>query len=182
MPSLQQARARQDENAFYDFYQKEYEGVVRYVMRAGACLHDAEYAAQEAFLTMWNLMTRGRWSAVRFPGAYVRMSALNQYRADAKREQRLRVFPLTQPDHDLGIVVPGPEDLTLATLTAVDMLRSLDPDCQEVFLLYQDGYKQHEIAEVLGLSPIRVKNLLSRSRRTLRVRAHELGLGATQRP
>ncbi len=92
---------------FFEFFDAEYVLVVRFLMRCGASLHDAEDAAQEAFADAWVQMGRdGKWADVAEPRGWIRRVALRKYRRPPGRRPRLQTVPVADvPElqhHDIG--------------------------------------------------------------------------------
>src|ERR1700739_858273 len=65
---------------FRDFYLRDYQRVVRSLMRIGASLGAAEDAAQEAFTEAWRRIQQGTWADVVNQETWVWIVALNVYR------------------------------------------------------------------------------------------------------
>ena len=86
---------------FLDFYDAEYHEVVRFVMRDGATLHDAQDAAHEAFFQAYRKVQTGQWQHLADPRAWTRKVALNHYRA--QRRFMVPIDPVPEaPEQGLG--------------------------------------------------------------------------------
>lgn len=69
---------------FLDLFDAEYHLVVRFMMRNGAGLAEAEDAAREAFTRGWQKVARDQWSEVTHPRAWIRTVALNHHRGQRR--------------------------------------------------------------------------------------------------
>ncbi|QXJ25756.1 sigma-70 family RNA polymerase sigma factor [Actinomadura graeca] len=152
---------------FVGFFDAEYHPVVRFVMRFGAGLPDAQDAAQQAFLQVWNNMRRREWDEITNQRAWVRTVALRRYRA--RPGTRIEI-PLG-PHIDLPQPGTGHAELTDQARDALALLRRLDPDCREVIALALDDIPAADIAAALGISQQKVRDLRKKTRKQLRKHA-----------
>lgn len=164
MPVLTEIRP-----AWIDFYDTHYLRVVRFVMLNGACLQDAQDAAQEAFTASWTLIDSDpdRWLAVSGKEAWIRVVALRRYRRP--------LGPRIQPQLAEGAVIPdlpnpdpGPEELTEQTQMVLQALRSLNEQDRTVMAFYLDDFPTAAIADVLDLTEQRVRDVKKRARVALK--------------
>jgi RNA polymerase sigma factor (sigma-70 family) len=151
------------------FYDTEYHKVVRFVMRNGASLEDARDATEEAFLDSWALMTNqpGRWSQIRNRRSWIRAVALRKcQRPPGPRRRPLLADSAKIPD----IAAPGlePGELTAQTQAVLQALRTLDNQAQAVMAFRMDGFPAAVIAETLGITEQRVRDVTKRARTTLK--------------
>jgi Sigma-70 region 2 len=77
-PAAKMAAMRQ---TFLDFFDAESPLVVRFLMRNGASMVDAEDAAQYMALQGWRKVQRDQWDQITYPPAWARRVALNYHRA-----------------------------------------------------------------------------------------------------
>ncbi|GAA2734955.1 sigma factor [Actinocorallia aurantiaca] len=66
-------------------FDAEYALVVRFMMRTGAGLADAEDAMQHVAEQGWRKVTSGQWDQVHLPRAWARTVALNHHRAQCRK-------------------------------------------------------------------------------------------------
>ncbi len=130
---------------------------------------EAETLTQDVFVKAWSSIGSyaGRGS---FAGWLSKMAVnlwRDRFRYD-KRQEKLKEEAALHWEHDRpnsGSVVP--------MLTAMDLersLRKLPLGARTVFVLHEiEGYKHHEIAEMLELTTGTVKSQLHRARKLLRV-------------
>jgi DNA-directed RNA polymerase specialized sigma24 family protein len=159
--------------AFLNLYDQEYLPVVRFVMRLGASLQDAEDAVQEAFTEAWASLTPQpeKWSEIHEPRGWIRTIAKRKYQRPPGSRRR----PLPVPVRELDEVRESPshaetrhDELTLETLYVLDAMRMLDPLPQAVLAFHMDGFSAPEIAIHLGLRDDQeARDLLKKARKTL---------------
>ena len=113
---------------FRDFYLRDYQGVVHFLMRVGVPLGAAEDAAQEAFTEAWRRIRQGTWADIVNQEAWVRIVALHAYKRPLTRSLVL-VLPVSDLPEKVQ-PVDGHEDLTLQTLVVVKALQALPPTCR----------------------------------------------------
>jgi RNA polymerase sigma factor (sigma-70 family) len=159
------AAMRADWIAFYD---AEYHVVVRFVMRNGASLEDARDATEEAFLDSWALMTGHpeRWSQIMDRRSWIRVVALRKYWRPPGPRRRPPVADTAIPDSPAPGLDPG--ELTAQTQMVLQALRSLDQQAQAVMAFRMDGIAAGAIAETLGITEQRVRDVTKRARAALR--------------
>jgi RNA polymerase sigma factor (sigma-70 family) len=151
------------------FYDAEYHRVVRFVMRNGASLEDACDATAEAFLDSWALMTSrpGNWAQIRDRRSWIRAVALRKrQRPPGSRRRPLLAGNTEIPD----MAAPGPEpgELTAQTQAVLQALRGLDNQAQAVMAYLMDGFPAAVIAETLGVTEQRVRDVTKRARASLK--------------
>ena len=158
---------------FRDFYLRDYQGVVHFLMRVGVPLGAAEDAAQEAFTEAWRRIRQGTWADIVNQEAWVRIVALHAYKRRPPVSLQLLPVPpqvLVLPVSDLPEKVQpvdGHEDLTLQTLVVVKALQALPPDLQAVVAFKMAGFPHAVAAEYLGVTEQKVRNLLKKARKIL---------------
>lgn len=159
--------------ALLNLYDQEYLLVVRFVMRLGASLHDAEDAAQEAFTdALASLTSRPeKWAEISDPRGWIRAIARNKYLRPPGNARH----PLPVPVADVDELVDRPphaetrcHELSLETLHVLDAMRKLDPLPRTVLAFHMDGFSGPEIAAHLGLRDDQeARDLLKKARKTL---------------
>ncbi len=150
------------------FYDAHYHRVVRFVMHNGASQADAQDAAQEAFIESWALMSSdlSRWQAITGKAAWIRTVALRRYRRPPGPRRR----PLTAEDEIPDLPAPGPghEELTVQAQLVLRALRMLDEEARRVMAFDLDGIPAADIADELGITQQRVRDVKKKARATLK--------------
>lgn len=157
---------------FLDFYDQEYHLVVRFMIRWGAALPEAEDATQEAFLAAWQCMVQQthQWDKIRNRALWIRIVARNKHRRPLgdRRPHTVTMAevltPRTMAEDHVG--------MTATTLDVLTALRQLDEEARTVMALRLDGFTSAELAQHLGITQQKVRDALKRARREL---ADELG-------
>lgn len=163
-PVLAETRA-----AWIDFYDTHYHRVVRFVMHDGACLQNAQDAAQEAFTESWALMEShpDRWLAISSKEAWIRVVALRRHR----RPPGPRIRPwlaeeAVMPDLPDPALEPG--EMTAQTQMVLQALRSLDDQARAVMAFQLDDFPTAVIADALDLTEQRVRDMKKKARTALK--------------
>lgn len=151
------------QHEFRDFIEAEYVLLVRFLMRAGASLPDAEDAVQHMAMQGWRTVQRGQWRYIDRPRAWARKVALNHHRA---QHDGVRV-PLG-PDVDPPAPGPGHAELTGQARDLVRLLQLLDQDCRAVIAFDLDDIPSADIAATLGMTPRQVRDLRAKARRQMK--------------
>ena len=155
--------------AWETLYNAEYHSVVRFVMRTGACLEDARDATEEAFLESWVLLTREpeSWSQIRYKPSWIRKVALRKHQRPPGPRRR----PLLDGHADIpDLPDPGlePGELTAQTQEVLHALSSLDPRERTVMAFHMDHFPAAVIADTLGITEQRVRNVTRKARAVLK--------------
>jgi RNA polymerase sigma-70 factor (ECF subfamily) len=173
---VREIRERPDKKRYEDVYARTYADLVRFVVRRGYPLDQAEDVAAEAFLVAWQRLKDlpaefGEARAWLF--GITRRLLLARHRADARgQELSIRVA---------GQAASGGQTLEHDDLvaTSVDLARAwnmLTAMHQEALgLSVWEGLSGPQAARVLGISHVAFRIRLSRARRFLR---HNLGTPA----
>jgi RNA polymerase sigma factor (sigma-70 family) len=166
-PVLDAARMAGMRADFIEFYDEEYLGVVRFLMRCGASPAAAEDAAQEAFVEAWaRIAPTATWAEIASPRAWIRAVAHRRYRRPAGPRRTPPAEPV--PDvPETACTGASHADLTNETLLVLDALRSLKPDAQAVMAFHLDGFTGPEIAAQLAIPAQQERDLLKQARKTL---------------
>lgn len=161
---------------FNAFYRAERVSLVRFVMFLGADPDTAEDVAQTAFTRAFPV-----WSTIRFPQAWLRKVAQNEYfmhcRATA-RETSLDAAP-SRVDRPTGVSVAlalEQQADTRETLTVV--IAALPPKQRRVMAWHWDGFSDAEIATELGDSEAAVRKNRNRAMKNLKRALADEGRGA----
>ncbi|MGI5330921.1 sigma-70 family RNA polymerase sigma factor [Actinomadura nitritigenes] len=153
---------RQD---FLDFFDAEYLLVVRFMMRMGACLADAEDAAQYMAMQGWRKVQKEQWDQVTNPPAWARKVALNHHRA----QHRDRTEVPLATDVDPPASGPGHTELSNQARDVVALLQRLDSHSRVVIACDLDDIPSADIAAMLGITQQKVRDLRAKARRQLAV-------------
>lgn len=126
---------------------------------------DQEDLAQEILVQLWR-------SFARFDGRSLFLTwmyrvALNTAISFARREFTQKRYVVSIEDRLLAALPDRPPETGEET-RLYDILQQLDPLPRALLLLYLDGNRYQEIADVLGISPTNVATRLSRLKETLR--------------
>ena len=147
--------------ALEKFFEDDYRLVVRFVMRMGASMEDAQEAAQHMAERAVRKLKRGQWDKVPYPRAWARQVALNHYRAQRRFELPFSsIVDAPEPG-------PGHAELTGQARDMVMLLQRLDEDCREVIAFDLDDIPGPEIAKALGKTKEQVRDLRKKGRRQL---------------
>jgi RNA polymerase sigma factor (sigma-70 family) len=155
--------------AWIDFYDAHYQRVVRFVMHNGACFEEAQDAAQEAFTESWAMVEShpGQWQAISSKGSWIRTVALRRYRRPPGPRVRPRLAEgACLPDRPS--LAPGPDELAAQTETVLRALHALDAQARVVMAFYLDDFPTAVIADALGLSEQKVRDVKKKARAALK--------------
>jgi len=150
---------------FIGLYDREHPNVVRFVMRCGASLSDADNAAEEAFLSAWELVEQGKWAGIVNWRAWLRKVALDAYRRGGTRMR-----PAAISGTDLPARTSLHDALSPATRLVLEELCKLPPRAQAVIAFDLDGFPVPVIATHLGETDQDVRRLLRDARAILAAR------------
>ncbi|WP_165488449.1 RNA polymerase sigma factor [Actinomadura formosensis] len=146
--------------------------VVAFLLSNGASLHDAQDAAQEAFMQAWRAANQpGAWAQIKNPAAWIYGVALRRYRYPSPALGRPPIVPVP-PDQlptDTRTASPDPADLVAATHDTLTALAALDDDTRAVIAFQMSGFSAVETAAALDIDDQRVRNLRKKARSQLRV-------------
>lgn len=160
-----------DKLSYEDFYSSNYQNVVRYICKKIGNLDDAQDIASDVFLycyTHYENYDQTKSSITTWLYLIVNSRIKNYYR-DSKTyvdiDDLSGILPSTQTDMDSCILL---EQVRASVQQAI---KSLPGRQQEIIRLsYFEGMTSAEIAEVLGITPVNVRVLLSRALRILEKR------------
>jgi len=164
-PLTDVARAAQgDVRAFEDLYRRHLSRVHSLVRRMTGG-RDVDELTQDVFVRVWQKLGtfRGDSSFTTWLHRLAVNVVIERFRSDQTRRSRLH------EGEDIFDVLAGPSrtpDLGMDFETA---LEKLPEGAREIFVLHDvEGYKHHEIATLLGISPGTSKAQLHRARMMLR--------------
>jgi RNA polymerase sigma-70 factor, ECF subfamily len=152
-----------DPAAFEALYRAHYRHVYAVTLRMTCDAERAEELTQEVFVRVWQKLPgfRGESALGTWIHTVAVRTTLQQMRSDSRRHAR--VMTTDEPGRY------GAEARRAMPETAVDLERAiaaLPPGARTVLLLHDvQGYRYHEIAEMLGVSLGTVKSQLNRARR-----------------
>ncbi len=145
---------------FDEFYRSSDKKIMRFVMRLGGTLQEAEDAMQEAMTAVY-----GAWDRMTHPGAYARVVAERRYLASAARYRReqeklgLADWAIPVPARDPDAVIFAEE--ARQVLTAI---RSLPYEQRRILAWSLDGYSTKEIAAALEKPEATIRSNLRHAR------------------
>jgi RNA polymerase sigma-70 factor (ECF subfamily) len=153
------------DTVFAAFFEDEYPRLVRALIPSTRGIADAEEAAQEAMIRVFE-----RWDRVgklASPGGYAYVTAVNWLR----RRSRRRWLPLFNDTPD-----PRPDPFEAlerrdALLSALARLSTTERDVLLLVSFY--GLSASEAGEILGLEPASVRSRVHRARKALRAMEEE---------
>lgn len=144
------------------------------------CESDLDEVVQEVRIRLWRADPSGEQIG-RVGASYVYRTAVSAA-LDLLRRRRAHAADRTDSVHDLSERLPSREhasselesgELTARILAAVDLLH---PTRRPVVRMYLSGYEREEIAELMGWSEAKTRNLLYRGLADLRARLVEMGI------
>ena len=146
-------------------------------------LHDSDVAEllQALRIRLWRTSERGE-QIEQLPASYVYQAAVSAA-LDIIRRRRSQRCALSVPieDHrERATLAPGPaDDAALAELAAqvAAAIATIHESRRPVVRMYLAGYPREEIADLLGWSEAKTRNLLYRGLADLRTRLTEAGIG-----
>ena len=154
---------RGDEGAFRQLYRRHTPRLYQFVLRfLGGAEMDAEDVVQEVWVQAVRRLDSFRWEA-RLE-TWLAAIGLNLARDHIRKRYRKR-----ETDSVDVIELPAPEGSTAERIDLDAAIAAL-PDGYRTVLVLHDiaGFKHHEIADALGISPGTSKSQLSGARRFLR--------------
>lgn len=155
METFGRSAAKQD---FAAFYNQRFSATVVLLVAMGADRHEAEDAAQEAFILAYE-----KWDSIIEPAAWVRTVAVRGYLRNSRRADRASGLP---GEFD-SRVAEIPES-SLEQQRILGLLRSLPPQQRTILALLYDGLSPREIAEILNISDSTVRAHRHKARQQLK--------------
>jgi RNA polymerase sigma factor (sigma-70 family) len=146
---------------FAALYQGEKPRLVRFLIKLGAKPEDAADAAQDAFNELYKC-----WGPnIRKPAAWLRTVAYRKW------INRVRELPLGDEEEKVNSnILPITElaDLTSQQQRVIALVRKLPPNQRLVFALRYDEFTYTEIAGMLDMKEVAVRQSLARARAALK--------------
>jgi RNA polymerase sigma-70 factor (ECF subfamily) len=153
---------------FPEVYVSTYADLVRFVVRRGYAIAEAEDLAAEAFTVAWQRLDDlppGMSEARAWLFGIARRLVLAQHRLDARRD----ALTVRIASEGSDPYLPAHDDLVAATVDLVDAWHRLTPSQQEALsLVVWEGLTGAQAAAVLGISAVAFRIRLSRARGALR--------------
>ncbi|MFI6292389.1 hypothetical protein ACIBEJ_12440 [Nonomuraea sp. NPDC050790] len=148
--------------AFVAFAEEQRLELVRFVMRCGASLAEAESAAREAFAEGWRLISRDlrEWRKVGDERLWIRKVALGVWTGTGGMR------PLLPEVATVGVELA---DLAGQALDTTIVLAALPPGQRLAMALHRDGFGPAEVAAFMEVPEPEAARLLGDARATLRV-------------
>jgi len=159
-------RAQQGERrAFESLYREHVGRVYALCLRMSGDAERAEELTQDVFVRAWTRLSSFRGDAAF--GTWLHRIAVNavlqKRRGDRRREQRVETRDA------LELEAPAARERTAERMDLERAVATLPEGARAVFLLHDvQGYKHHEIADMMGLAVGTTKAQLHRARRLLR--------------
>lgn len=139
---------------FEDLYRTEYGSMVKLARGLVDSSEQAEEIVQDAFAKVFE-----RWSRLKEPGGYLRVSVINGARSELRKREVVRRFGLTRRAE----ATTGERDYL------IDALDQLSANQRTVLVLrYYADMSEKEIADALNVRPGTVKSTTSRGLANLR--------------
>jgi RNA polymerase sigma-70 factor (ECF subfamily) len=171
-----------------DLCEREYAQLVRFVMRAGADMDQAEDAVQDAFLAAWrHQATIDAWERIGNPAAWLRTVALHSYWRPAGRKRRShtnRVIAETLverlPDAAVQPMSVDQVELSAQAMAVREALLALPRQQQILMAFLLDGFTVAETARELDMDEQKARDLVRKARRTQKQQLSSLGVDLRQ--
>jgi RNA polymerase sigma-70 factor (ECF subfamily) len=146
--------------AYERLYNLLYPGLVRFAYAFVKNRETAQDIVSDVFIKLWQI--RGRLAEIENLKVYVFTLARNFSYNYLTRQLKRAVLSLEDADPEVLITIEDPEALCISA-DAVEKIRAairqLPPQCRIIFqLVKEEGMKYREVAEVLHLSVLTVRN------------------------
>jgi RNA polymerase sigma factor (sigma-70 family) len=151
------------------FFDAEFQHVIGFLMKNGASLNDAQDAAGDAFAESWALTSRNpeRWSQIANKRAWIRTVALRKLLRPPGSRIRPQEYSVADVP-DTADAHADLEELTVQTQLVLQALATLDEEARSVVAFQLDGFSSAEIAQSLGVTDQRVRDISKKARRQLK--------------
>ena len=159
-----------DRESQRELYQRYSAGMLMVCTRYSKSREDAEDILQEAFIKVFkNIKSFKQQSTL---GYWIKRIVINT--ALNFQRGKLYLFPMVELDGDSDISVNDQALSNCGMQELTKMIQSLPVGCQVIFNLYAiEGYKHHEIAEMLKISEGTSKSQYARAKNLLKQMINE---------
>jgi RNA polymerase sigma-70 factor (family 1) len=150
----------EDMKAYEQLYELLYDGLHRFCCAFVRSREAAEEIVSDVFIKLWQM--RGRLGEIGNLKVYLYTIARNFSYNYLTRHYKKVVLSLDDADPEVLITIDDPEALCISA-DAVEKIRAaigqLPPQCRMIFqLVREEGMRYKEVAEVLHLSTLTVRN------------------------
>lgn len=171
-----------------DLCEREYAQLVRFVMRAGADLDQAEDAVQDAFLVACQHQARTEaWERIGNHSAWLRTVALHSYwRPSGRKRRRRRDRAINEmlverlPEGAVQSMSVDQVELSAQAMAVRDALLALPRQQRILMAFLLDGFTVVETARELDMDEQKARDLVRKARRTLKKQLSLLGVDLRQ--
>lgn len=151
-------------SGFVTFYESEISSVFRLLVFMGATRSEAEDAAQEAMVDVFQ-----RWSEIKAPKPYVRKAATHLFLRSRRRDSARSKREIAGHDDRHSVLISDDAFAEVVEKSLIlTALNTLPPVQRMVFALTIDGWSPTEIAVHLEMNPATVRSTLRSARNQLR--------------
>jgi RNA polymerase sigma factor (sigma-70 family) len=166
-----------------DLCEREYAQLVRFVMRVGADLGQAEDAVQEAFLAAWRHQAKiEAWERIGNPSAWLRTVALHSYWRPPGRQRRSGDRVITEtlverlPEAAAHPMSVNQVELSAQAMAVREALLALPRQQRILMAFLLDGFTVAEAARELDMDEQKARDLVRKARRTLKRQLSSIGV------
>jgi RNA polymerase sigma factor (sigma-70 family) len=161
---------------FLDLYEHDSPRLVRFMIRYGVSLPQAQDAAQDAFEAAWKLLSEepAKWEEVDNPAAWLRAVAIRMCKRPPNRKRPRKGQAeagetlVGDVPETLLLTAGDPGEISVQTMAVLDALRSLPEEQRMLMSFHMDGFSLAEIARERGMKEQKVRDLVRRARQTLK--------------
>lgn len=172
-PDIRQLQERialyEDMKAYRDLYELMFPGLHRFALAMVRSHEPAEEIVSDVFIKVWQL--RSRLMEIQNLRVYLFTVTKNFSLNYITQNSRQAVMHIDLLDFDLQMDLRGPAELCISADLLYHIRKSiqeLPPRCRTIFqLVKEDGMKYREVAEILNLSVLTVRNQLALAVRKL---------------
>ena len=153
----------EDMDAYHALYDKLHHNLEHFCFSFVRSNEVAEEIVSDVFIKLWQI--RGRLQEIENLKVYCYSIAKNFCLNYITRHFKNPVASLDEMDPEPVISLGNPEDLCITSdiLQKIQQtIRQLPPQCRLIFqLVKEDGMRYKEVAEILNISPLTVRNQLA---------------------
>jgi RNA polymerase sigma-70 factor (family 1) len=174
----------EDMKAYEQLYALLYDGLHRFSLAFVKSREAAEEIVSDVFIKLWQI--RGRLSEIENLKVYLYTIARNFSYNYLTRHYKKIVLSLDDADPAVLLTLDDPETLCIsadAVAQIREAIQQLPPQCRMIFVLVkEEGMRYKEVAEVLHLSVLTVRNQVAIATRKIAALLPEgVGLGVMNR-